>query len=316
MITRARVPRRRTALEIAIAVSIAIHVLFGGMLVPLSHLLRAPQARPTESPIVALSDVITIDKRKTVPEPHPVVQPKPAVPQKPAVVVTQAEPAVPKPAVHVEKPKQSVAPAHRTERKELAAPKPAQVAVYDNGRPSEGALKGDRGKTDVALAPLQPKVPSTRQGPYTDQQLAALQKQFAQTIAQARTRSDPLAVPSEAPAGQKHFQVQMRGIYGYLRNGEGTITPTRQWSQDGYNYFYMNYETVYSDGVFEQGSIPWPARWPAGEIADIMRPGWHGPMPCPAPGYSFPSLAEWKALKPAVQAGLHLCRPDLYPEPG
>jgi len=318
MITRPESPpRRRTVFEIAIAVSIAVHLLFGGVFFPLSRLLKAPEPRATEQPLVALSDVVTIEKRKTVPQPHPIAQPKPQTAQKPSVVLTQKRPELPKPPQPVEHPKKNVAPpAKRTERKELAAPKAAQQLVEaDNGKPREGTTQGTDGKTDVALAPLQPKAPSTHQGPYTDQQLAALQKQFAQTIAQARTRSNPLSVPSEPPAGQRPYKLQMRGIYAYLRNGEGTITPTREWNQDGFNYFYMNYETVYSDGAFETGSIPWPARWPANTVADIMRPGWHGPMPCPAPGYSFPSLADWKNLKPALQAALHLCRPDLYPEP-
>jgi len=314
MITRTEEPRRWTVFEIAIAVSIALHLLFGGVFFPLSQLIKTPEPRPTQQPLVALSDVVTIEKRKTVPRPQPVTPPRPVAPQRPSVVVKAQKPELPKPPEPVERPKRSVAPpAKRTERKELAAAKPSPLPDVENGTPREGKTKAIEGKTDVALAPVQPKTPATRQGPYSDQQLAALQRQFAQTIAQARTQSNPLNVPTEPPAGQKRYKLQMRGIYAYLRNGEGDIIPTRRWTQNDYNYYYMNYEIQYSDGTYEQGSVPWPSRWPASVVADIERPGWHGPMPCPAPGYSLPSLAEFAQLKLAVRDALHNCFPQRYP---
>src|SRR5579862_9922547 len=81
MITRQEEPRRRNVFEIAIAVSIALHLLFGGVFFPLAHLMKIPEPRPTEQPLVALSDVVTIEKR-TVPRPHPLAQPRPVTPQK------------------------------------------------------------------------------------------------------------------------------------------------------------------------------------------------------------------------------------------
>jgi hypothetical protein len=315
MITRQEEPRRRNVFEIAIAVSIALHLLFGGVFFPLAHLMKIPEPRPTEQPLVALSDVVTIEKR-TVPRPHPLAQPRPVTPQKPPVILTQKTPEIPKPPTPLEEPKKrDVPPVKRTEHKELAATRPSHVSVADNGAPREGTTKGTRGKSMIALAPLQPKTPSTKPGQLTEEQLAALERQFAQTIAQARAQSNPLDVPTEPPAGQKRYQLQMKGIYSYLKAGEGEITPTRHWTQGDYNYYYMNYEIEYSDGTFEQGSIPWPSRWPTNVIADIERPGWHGPMPCPAPGYTLPTLQEYWSFKLAVRDGLHNCFPDKYPPP-
>src|SRR5579875_3875198 len=141
MITRQEEPRRRNVFEIAIAVSIALHLLFGGVFFPLAHLMKIPQ-------------------------------PRPVTPQKPPVILTQKTPEIPKPPTPLEEPKKrDVPPVKRTEHKELAATRPSHVSVADNGAPREGTTKGTRGKSMIALAPLQPKTPSTKPGQLTEEQL-------------------------------------------------------------------------------------------------------------------------------------------------
>jgi hypothetical protein len=314
MITRSERPRRRTVLEIAIAVSIAIHLLLGAAFFPLMRALaRTPQ--PKESPPVALSDVVTIEKR-AVPHPEPRAQREVTQPRKPAVVAVTKQPQLPRPQQPVREPRKAVAPAQRTERQELADTKAGGPnPVASSGPHREGTPHGARDRTEVALAPPQPQTPSLRSGPFTQQDLAALQRQFANTIAQARQRSNPLDVPTNPPSGAKRYRLQMKGIYGALHDGQGVIDEVSGFARDGFNYYYMSYEIVYQDGTFEQGNVPWPSRWPSSVVPEIEQPGWHGPMPCPAPGYSLPSVDDVAQMKLAIREALHVCFPDHYPSP-
>lgn len=298
--------RGRKVFEIAIALSIALHLLLGAAFFPFARWLRAaiPRPKTTPPPIVALSDVVTIEKRKTIPRPHPLAPRNNSVPQRPTVA--------PKPKAVVAPP-----PPERLIRREIEAKRESpQRALASNGVPRTGAAKPSRGKTEVALAPTQPRSQTSKQVPYSQQDINLMQRQFAQAIAQARQASNPLNVPTEPPAGQKRYKLQMRGIYSDLKDGEGYIEPTTYpFERDGYNYYYMKYSIVYQDGVYEEGNVPWPARWPQGVMPDIMRPGWHGPMPCPAPGYEPPSVDQYQGMKLALKTALYLCFPGKYPEP-
>jgi hypothetical protein len=310
MITRSEEPRRRSVLEIAIAVSIGIHLLFGGVFFPLLRMVHVvPQ--PKETPMVALSDVVTIEKR-TVPRPEPVAQRQNVQPRRPTAVV-QKQPERPKPTEPVKEPRRAVAPAAQTQRQEIAAKKPGETPRARNGVAHAGAATVPRPESEVALAPPQPRTPSQRPGAFTQQDLAALQRQFSQTIADARARSNPLNVPTEPPEGEKRYPIQIRGIYGNLRTGEGILTPTRYWSQDGYTYYYVNYEIVFSDGRYDSGSVPWPIRYHPKEdpfILDFQ----HFPLPCPLPGYTLPTVQEFMVMRPAMRGQLHECYPDHYPD--
>ena len=146
--------------------------------------------------------------------------------------------------------------------------------------------------------------------------MAAMQRQFSQTISQARQSANPLNVPTAPPSADKHYKLQMRGIYSDLKDGEGYIEPSAYpFQRNGYNYYYMKYSIVYQDGVYEEGAVPWASRWPSNVTPDIVRPGWHGPMPCPAPGYEPPALEEYQQMKLALRTALYLCFPGHYPEP-
>lgn len=287
--------------------SIVIHLLFGGVFWPLLRQVRAvlPHPKATAPPVVGLSDIVTIEKRKVVPRPHPNPQPVPARPQHPSAAVVRARPSLPRPPVRVAEPRNEVAPpAPRAERQEIVANKTVPRAARSAPR-HEGIEKATKGETQVALAEPRPRTPSSHEQPFTQQELAAMQRQFAQTIAQARQREDPMNVPTEPPAGQKAYKIQIQGIYGDLRRGEGILRPTRRWSQDGYDYYYVDYEVVFTDGTYDSGSVPWPIRYRPREDPFLQAP--HPfPLPSPLPGFELPPNTE---LGPALRPYF----PDRYP---
>jgi hypothetical protein len=298
MITRPE-RKRRHVVEIAIALSIAIHMLFG-LLVPWAHGLQAiPAPHGTPPPTVALSDVVTIEKR-TVPRPHPLAQKQPVQPQRATAPVKPQVQQPPAPPVPQVVKKEEVAP--HPQRHELVA---------DKGKEPAPPKKPDA-KLEVAYAQPHQQPPSKQRLPYSQQQIAALSREFSQTIAQEREHANPMDVQTAPPAGLKEFKLQIQGIHSQLRSGEGIITPSRAWNQDGYHYYYINYELVYMDGQYESGAVPWPVRFRPREDVLLMRSRFQ--MPCPVPDYPLPDTAGFMQLQPALREGLRLCFPGRYPD--
>lgn len=299
MITRPE-RKRRHVVETAVALSIAIHMLFG-LLVPWTHGLRAAFPTPQKTPeMTALSDVVTLERR-TVPRPEPRTQVRPQQPQKPRVQVVPKQVAVAEP------------PPPRAERHELTSnrPKPNAPVAPKNDAPREGAPKESESKKIVAYVEPQPKAPAAKKLPYSQQQLADLQRQFANTIAQERAHTNPVDVQTAPPAGMKSFKMQIDGIHDELRSGEGYIGPTRAWQDGGYNYYYIHYEIVWQDGTYESNDVPWPVRFRPFEDP-LLHNSHHFPMPCPVPGWTLPNQQGFAQLPQALRLGLFLCFPGRY----
>ncbi len=89
---------------------------------------------------------------------------------------------------------------------------------------------------------------------------------MAKTIAQARSQADPLRnVKPEPPAAPKSYRMQMQGMFGPLRRGEGYYYPIKGWHAGGLDWYYVSYEFTWDNGVYETGSVPWPIHFTPAE---------------------------------------------------
>jgi hypothetical protein len=128
-------------------------------------------------------------------------------------------------------------------------------------------------------------------------QLAALQSRLA-AATQAINHVDPLAVPSTEPAAPKRYALDMAGSAGNLTHGQGILRPIRSWQHDGYTYYYVSYEIVFSDGTSDSGDVPWPIRYlPADD--PFTKPPHTIPLPPPLPDFVLPAGTHLgRALRP------------------
>jgi hypothetical protein len=154
----------------------------------------------------------------------------------------------------------------------------------------------------VALAPREPEHAEHAAGTaqLSPQQLAQLNEDFARTISAARSIDNPLRVPNRLPAGPKQYALQFNGRINDLRNGQGLLTPIKEWYADGFNYYYVTYEIVWPDGTFESGAVPWPIRYrPQQDPFADPAPGRLFPLPPPLPDYVLPPGTQLgRALRP------------------
>jgi hypothetical protein len=134
----------------------------------------------------------------------------------------------------------------------------------------------------------------------SQQQLAAFERDFAKTIAQSRSAVNPLKVDPNPAAAPKRYRIQLAGLFGRLRHGEGIYYPIKGWRSDGLDYYYVNYEFVWADGTYERGSVPWPIHFApsvdpfvSADIGMLQRT----PLPPPPPGFVPPGDLG-KALRP------------------
>lgn len=124
----------------------------------------------------------------------------------------------------------------------------------------------------------------------TQEQIARLSQDFAQTIAASHGASDPLRVSTRVPTAVKHYRLQFDGRISTLRIGQGILTPIKKWAADGYTYYYVTYEIVWPDGTYESGAVPWPIRYlPSRDPFASGIPGQRIPLPAPLPGWALPS---------------------------
>jgi hypothetical protein len=295
MISRADQPKRGRIFEIAIVVSVALHLLLGSFAMyrypavakMVQRLIHEPKEKKR---MVALSTAITIEKR---------TKPKPA---RPVIPQPQRAPARPQPRIvpHVATvPRPAIVP------KELPAAKPTELArITPHGTP----------QPKVAARIVPPHVKTTDE--LTQQQLAEMQQKFAQTIAMAKAANDPTHVTSTAPpATMKRAHLDIEGINDLMRRGEGILTP-RDWFRASVNgdsrgtCYYVDYQINFSDGQYDSGPVYWPICYP--QRSDPFQNRWRGfPLPGPPPGWQ-PTRSEWVVI--AAHPLLRLYFPDRFPK--
>jgi hypothetical protein len=114
---------------------------------------------------------------------------------------------------------------------------------------------------------------------------------FARVVAQLDRSNDPHAIPTIDPATQestmKSYAFQTPSSLRGEEHGNGLITPTTSWHDNGMDCYYGRYEYTYPDGAEESGAIAWHFCYEPD--ADPFKEPPH-PMPFPPPpvGYVLP----------------------------
>jgi hypothetical protein len=245
----------RTILALALLLSVLIHVTAGGVWSHFGSRIAAavarvmPRPKPTPDELAAISDAITISRRtvphasrRAQPAPQP-VRPSRPQPRRVAVVVSPAPVPTERPTVEP-----TVRPTAQPTRVPTPPPVPHATVHLPRPVPTVRARTAPQRTAHNALSP---------------QQIAALQSQFQQTIAQTHGGPTDVAPQKEAPSARRRFDMVMKGTQRDLLTGQGqcyaTATPLRMGPVTQY---YMACEMVYSDGFTEHAIIPWPMRFP------------------------------------------------------
>jgi hypothetical protein len=135
---------------------------------------------------------------------------------------------------------------------------------------------------------------------FSQERLAQIDRDLAKTIAQVRSRVDPMrTIAHETPAAPVRYRVQMKGKSASLHHGQGTYVPIKSWHAGGFDYYYVTYEYVYPDGTYETGSVPWPIHFrPASDPFANDRLDLLARTPLPLPPTDFvPPGTLGKALR-------------------
>ena len=310
MITTSEGWRSERVFRFTLLVSVLLHLIVGVFAFHTFDMVARMLAVHDKSKdeIVTISSAITIAKKpKPVPvsrpvrpqRPTPRVQPQPRVAPQPQQVAQLPKLELPKPVFA------PPTPARHELAKVVAhgSPQPPRTATASPAPVVQAPPKKEPQQVALAQRPSQAQ-PRSVSAPMSQERLAQIERELAQTIAQARGAHDPLrAVPHETPAAPKHYRIQMEGETGDLRHGEGYYYPVQSWRAEGYDYYYVAYEFTYADGLYETGNVPWPIRFSPRadpfahpEIGALHRT----PLPPPLPGWELtPQLAAHlgKALR-------------------
>jgi hypothetical protein len=254
----------RWLLPLALVLSIAIHFGVGPAVRWWWPRLDAMVARvvphPTPTPeIVALSDAITIEKRTVPREVHRAPRPQRRAQSQPrprAIAQAPAPQSIPIPTLP------PVPTAQPTARATV------EPTIEPTHRPVHGTIHHPRAQPMPDLRPrpeptVQP-TPSSRSG-YSPQQLAALDAQFSKTIAQAQhslTDVPPQHRPPARMPNQMRYEAIMAGTPEMFINGQADCNSIQEGTSGALNYYYLRCFIQYSDGYFEEVSLPWAHYFP------------------------------------------------------
>lgn len=303
MVSVRKLPKPRRILEIAIVISILLHLFFGGFLAyrlpEVSKLMQRLIPKPKDQQkIVALSTAVTIERRTT---------PRVVPPARPQV----SKPVPPQPRVQPQ-----VARVPQPAQKPLPRPEPA-------AKPTEIARIVPHAKAQPPIAVRKPAVVAQIRAPranpsqqMSQSQLQEMEQQFQQTIASAKAANDPTRVPPQSEAGtMKRAHLDIAGVNELLRHGEGILTPREAFranldGDSGATCYYVDYQINFSNGAFDSGPVYWPICYH--RKTDPFINEWQGfPLPGPAPGWE-PTQAEWAVI--SAHPLLRLYFPGRFPD--
>lgn len=283
MITSAE-RRPRPYLEIALILSVLLHLFGAGIFEQVRHLAarvhqQNERSKPQEE-FSAVSDEIHLEKRTVPREAHHQSVPKPQRPtpphprsraMRPRVAQLPVPPALTTPTRNVQpaRPKVEHEEAHIVKR---AAPEP------------QTAKANAEGKAERSAGIPQPKLPPHA---YSPEQIAAIQSQFSRTIAQARTDLTTLPKPKQSASTRKHYNAVLAGSLRELLHYEGEYRPTQVRGNGKYNVYYLHLSIVFSDGTSEDVDLPWPVTYPVSNDPVARHAGLPA-VPAPPPGYLLP----------------------------
>lgn len=148
-------------------------------------------------------------------------------------------------------------------------------------------------------APREPVI----QAPKVPSKLERDEAGYAREVAQLNSQNDPRAIPTIDPASResstKSYAFDVASVQRGDKHGNGIITPTRSWQQNGLNCYYGRYEYTYPDGAMETGDIVWPFCFEPG--ADPFKEPPHPiPFPLPLVGFKLPPDAEMPPIEKQI----------------
>ena len=278
--------------RIAAIVSLALHVLLGGLL--WSH-LRTPSrpAHDVEGAIAA--EPITIERLATpAPTPTPVPTPAPTPTPRPSQLPLPTP--IPTPTPHIA-PRERIAivPRHVSASlaKRFSVPVPtAAPAAQPVPRKHEAIHVPETRR--LAYAP-QSRVPAPPSRGLDTQQMAALDARFRATIAQAQHAIEATPAPAAHVSTtntvhpyDSYLNVNINEVIG--GNGECSIVGQDDVGirRGRYTYYYLVCIVRYSDGFAETVQWPWPFKFT--DENDPFRDGRRHSFPGqpPPPGFVLP----------------------------
>jgi hypothetical protein len=126
---------------------------------------------------------------------------------------------------------------------------------------------------------------------------------YAREVAQLNAQDDPHAIPTIEPdkrePSSKQYAFNVPASLRGDEHGNGIITPTQHWRDNGRDCYYGRYEFTYPDGSEEYGDIVWPFCYdPA--LDPFKLPPHPIPFPLPLPGYRLPPSAELPPIEKSV----------------
>ncbi len=273
-------PRRRARqfLIVALLLSIAIHVIGGGLWGLFSRVLARIVPKPLfmaslQEPPVPKTDIIRLERRvpaaarpahenrtpKVAPRPHPIATIAPAPPR----------------------PRHEIA--------HITAHAPAQAAPDRGIAPS---VAPPRHPKPIALAPVPDNKPALSDG-----QIQQMGSDFSKAIADSReTLAAVQAQSASAPVATiKHYTFHVNGIHEGMNPGDGEIIAISHQRIGNTMWYYARYTYMYGDGTYEADEIPWPMHYPIGDDP-FARHDKRIPIQPPPEGYK-PN----RPLKPILQ---------------
>jgi hypothetical protein len=126
---------------------------------------------------------------------------------------------------------------------------------------------------------------------------------YAKEVAQLNAQDDPRAIPTIEPdkrePSMKQYAFNVPSSLRGDEHGNGIITPTQHWRDNGRNCYYGRYEFTYPDGAQEYGDIVWPFCYePA--LDPFRLPPHEIPFPFPLPGYKLPPGTQLPPIEKSV----------------
>jgi hypothetical protein len=126
---------------------------------------------------------------------------------------------------------------------------------------------------------------------------------FAKEVAKLNALDDPHAIPTIDPgtrgSAMKSYAFNVPSSLRGSDEGNGIITPTRAWHENGLDCYYGRYEFTYPDGATESGDIVWPFCFDPGSDPFKLPP--HPiPFPLPAAGWKLSSDDSMPPIEKSV----------------
>jgi outer membrane biosynthesis protein TonB len=283
MISTSDQRRSRRTFEIAVAVSLLIHLLGLFLWGFFGHAwITAVKPQIEDEPIM-LSDALRIERNPVAREAHRQLarpQPKPVPPQPRQVPQPPAVAAPPPPRAAVAPA--TLPPVNVPHELAHAAPK-AEPNGHD--APAPPAQRAAPPAPPAPPAQVQPNPNALSQA-----QIDALNARFSQTIAQARIDPNQAPAPKKPAAANKRYQFVMSGRIADLRNWHGEYWEhAPAWFDRSTNSIvhYLHIHIAYPDGTSEDVDLPWPVIYPRGADPVAVHAVLHEVPPPPA-GFELP----------------------------